>query len=509
MHLYQVTTALCRPHDDLAWASLVRSPWVWVDATLLLKIASMPAVAWSRKLKLAAAQYEEIKRVQHALDLGRWRVGREPLAEVVRDVWMALDGPARVAATFGAEGVANCRLFLEVLESIETGIPEETLLRLNLALETLYAPASPAATSTSVDLMTVHAAKGLEFDVVFLPFLDWRPLAAGEYLPYMLERSTEPPGLPLIAMGPDRRLGEPEPGYRLLKRLANGRKVGETKRLLYVGITRARKKLYLSGLATNTKRGLKAPKDSPLAWILTHTTHNDSELISTLFNPAGPRVAQQNGKEMQPLPDPMPFEAQPLPYLIEVPSKLTDTFPYAQDVARGESEPAEHAAIRGTITHRLIEALWHSGELPETERIASALVAEGMNPETAIAVAKEIADEVTACQKEPFFKWLLDGTRPNGETEYAIEAVKRPGVIQTGILDFVKQDGDRWWIVDFKTSRPGAGQSEAEFVTQQVEYYRHQLIAYRAMLAKAKGIGIAQIGMGLYFTSLHQWHEIT
>jgi ATP-dependent helicase/nuclease subunit A len=468
----------------------------------------MPPAAWSRKLKLAAEQYPEIKRIQHALDLGRRRVGRESLAEVVRGGWMALDGPSRVAARFGAEGVANCRSFLEVLESIEIGIPEGTLLRLNLALETLYAPESPDAASAAVDLMTVHAAKGLEFDVVFLPFLDWRPLAVGQHPPYLLERSSEPPGLPLIAMGPDRRLGESEPGYRLLKRLANGRKVGEAKRLLYVGITRARKELVLSGLATNTKRGLKAPKDSPLAWILTHTTNHDSELISTFFNPAGPRVAHEQGKERQPLPDPIPFEAQPVPYLIEAPSELADNSLYAEDAAGGETEPAEHAAMRGTITHRLIEAVWHTGKLPKTESIATALAAEGMNPDTATAVAQEIADEVTACRKEPFFQWLLDRARPDGRSEYAIEAVKQPGVIQTGILDFVKQDGDRWWIVDFKTSRPGAGQTEAEFVKQQVQYYRPQLIAYQAMLAKAKGIGIAQIGMGLYFTSLHQWHKI-
>jgi ATP-dependent exoDNAse (exonuclease V) beta subunit len=205
-------------------------------------------------------------------------------------------------------------------------------------------------------------------------------------------------------MGPDWRLGEPEPAYRLLKRLANGRKVGEAKRLLYVGITRARKELFLSGLATNTKRSLKAPKHSPLAWILTHTTNHDSELISTFFNPAGPRVAHEQGKEIQPLPDPIPFEAQPVPYLIEAPSELADNSLYAEDAARGETELAEHAAMRGTITHRLIEAVWHTGKLPETESIATALAAEGMNPDTATAVAQEIADEVTACRKEPFFQ---------------------------------------------------------------------------------------------------------
>ncbi len=527
VHLYQMTTALCRPHDDLAWASLVRSPWAWVDTTLLLKIARMPPVAWSRKLRLAAEQYPEIERVQHELDLARRRVGRDPLAKVVRDVWMALDGPARVAARFGAEGVANCRLFLEVLESIETGIPEETLLRLDLALETLYAPESPDAAGTPVDLMTVHAAKGLEFDVVFLPFLDWRPLAVGQHPPYLLERSSEPPGLPLIAMGPDRRLGDPEPGYRLLKRLANGRKVGEAKRLLYVGTTRARKGLLLSGVATNSKCGLKAPKDSPLALVLTHATTHDGQLISTFYNPAGPRVADEKGKEIQPLPDPVPFKAQPLPYRIETPSELADSSPSppGPDLVfkgnildrecraragfkEGETETAEHAAIRGTITHRLIETLWHHGELPETERIATALAAEGMNPDTATAVAQEIANDVMACQKEPFFQWLLDRTSPYGESEYALEAVSLPGVIRTGILDFVKQDGDGWWIVDFKTSRPGAGQAEADFVKQQGEYYRPQLKAYQAMLAKAKEVDIAQIRVGLYFTSLQQWHEI-
>ena len=333
--------------------------------------------------------------------------------------------------------------------------------------------------------------------------------------------------------------------------------MGEARRLLYVGITRARKELFLSGLATNTagvqgvrntaerrhpaisskddstatkgigcrreavflapgaelsansKCGLKAPKDSPLAWILTHTTNHDGDMISTFFNAPGSTVAREKVKQVQPLPDPLPFEAQPLPYLIEAPSELVDTSLYAQDAGRGETEPAEHAAIRGTITHRLIEALWHDGEFPETERIATALAAEGMNPDTATAVAQEIADEVTACRKEPFFQWLLDRTSADGKSEYAIEAVKQPGKIQTGILDFVKQDGDRWWIVDFKTSRPVAGQAEAEFVRQEAEHYRPQLTAYQAMLARAKGVDIAQIRAGLYFTSLQQWHEIT
>ena len=149
VHLYQIAAALSRPHDDLAWASLIRSPWAWVNAERLLEVAHSPPAAWSHKFRLAAEKDPDVRRLHDALRQGRRRVGRGSLAEVVRGVWMALEGPQNVASRFGAEGVANCLLFLEVLESVETGIPEETLLRLDLALQTLYAPEAPEAAPTA------------------------------------------------------------------------------------------------------------------------------------------------------------------------------------------------------------------------------------------------------------------------------------------------------------------------------------------------------------------------
>jgi ATP-dependent exoDNAse (exonuclease V) beta subunit len=181
---------------------------------------------------------------------------------------------------------------------------------------------------------------------------------------------------------------------------------------------------------------------------------------------------------------------------------------YQQDVVKGDAEAPEHAALRGTVTHRLIQTLWHEGTLPPIERIATAIAAEGMNPDKAGAMAEEIATELRACRKEPFFQWLLDRSHPVGRSEYAIEAVKGDNRIQTGTIDFVRQDGDHWWVVDFKTSRPRAGQREAEFVEEQVQYYRPQLGAYQSMLAKSKGIDKSEIRKGLYFTSFQQWHEI-
>jgi ATP-dependent exoDNAse (exonuclease V) beta subunit len=400
-------------------------------------------------------------------------------------------------------------LFLEVLESVETGLPEETLLRLDLALETLYAPEAPEAAGTPVDLMTVHAAKGLEFDAVFLPFLDWSPLAGGQPPPYLLERSSEPPYLPLMAMGPDRRLGVPDAAYPLLKRVKDGRRIGEAKRLLYVGMTRARKVLFLSGLARQKKDGLTWHKNTPLAWVLEHIADDEAQSVSPSFNPRGPGKSPRKKGQLKPLPDAMPFEPQPLPYCTEAPSELVGDSALDQDLEKGDIELGESAAVRGTVTHRLIQSLWHEGTLPDSEKIAAAVAAEGVSVKAAKVMAQEIAEEVKACQNETFFQWLLDRSLPLGESEYALEAVKRKGLVQAGVLDFVRQDADHWWIVDFKTSRPKTGQTEAEFIEEQLEYYGPQLSAYHDMLAKTHGVDMTHVRKGLYFTSLQRWHEIT
>jgi ATP-dependent exoDNAse (exonuclease V) beta subunit len=475
----------------------------------LLEIAKLPPPAWRHKLGLAVEKDADLQHLHDALRMGRRRLGRDSLGEVVRGMWMALKGPQSVASRFGTEGVANCLLFLDVLESVETGLPEETLLRLDLALESLYAPEAPEAAGTPVDLMTVHAAKGLEFDAVFLPFLDWSPLAGSQQPPYLLERSPEPPYPPLIAMGPDRRLGEPDAGYPLLKRLAHGRRIGEAKRLLYVGMTRARKALFLSGQARQGKDGLTCRKNTPLDWILRHIADDDAPMVSPVFNPPGPGKDPTKGRQWKPLPSPMPFEPQPLPYRTEAPSALGADLAPEQDPETAHAEIPEHAAVRGTVIHRLIQTLWQDGTLPGPEKIAAAMAAEGVNQADAEVMAQGVAHEVNACRKESFFQWLLDCSRPVGQSEYALEAVKREGSIRTGIIDFVRQAGDRWWIVDFKTSRPKTGQTEAEFIEEQKAYYRPQLEAYQDMLAKMHGVDVKQVRKGLYFTGLQQWHEIT
>jgi ATP-dependent helicase/nuclease subunit A len=88
------------------------------------------------------------------------------------------------------------------------------------------------AAAGAVNLMTMHAAKGLEFPVVFLVNLH-------------LPGRGRPAGFSVIEHGPD---GQPDVAFATndATRLEERREAEELRRLLYVAVTRARDRLYLS-----------------------------------------------------------------------------------------------------------------------------------------------------------------------------------------------------------------------------------------------------------------------
>ena len=122
-----------------------------------------------------------------------------------------------------------------------------------------------------MEILTVHGAKGLEFDQVFLPFLDWRPLKSEDKTPpFLLE---EIPGRDLHGLALSRPYTQEHQGslYLLLRGLKNQRLLDEARRVFYVAVTRARQRLVMSGLAKRDKKGnWQASGDSPLGWLREH-----------------------------------------------------------------------------------------------------------------------------------------------------------------------------------------------------------------------------------------------
>ncbi len=270
-YLWQLCRAIVLPHDDLAWATQLRSPWFSLDFERLHTVSREKPVLWAEKILEFSERDENAALLRQSL-ADAWRsVGHEPLADVVESAWLDLDGAHIVVSKWGSRGLNCCRRFLRMLEEAEQGEPVRTLARLEQLLQKAFEPVDPDTAASNIVLSTVHGAKGLEFDSVFIPFMDWDPESGRNDLPppYMLERSPAS-GDYLLAPRPARLTSERDPLYDWLRRLRSRRQLGEARRLFYVAVTRARRDLVMSGLVRRKGKSFSTQAESPLGWLGKH-----------------------------------------------------------------------------------------------------------------------------------------------------------------------------------------------------------------------------------------------
>ncbi|MDX1491761.1 MAG: exodeoxyribonuclease V subunit beta [Pseudohongiellaceae bacterium] len=122
-----------------------------------------------------------------------------------------------------------------------------------------------------VQIVTVHASKGLEYKVVFVPYLwDCRPESADALKPLAYHDAADKACLDL---------GDDERAAHLI--MADKERLAEDIRILYVALTRAASKLYLVW----GNGGDRQHKDSPrsaLAWLL-HSARNSASLSTEVL----------------------------------------------------------------------------------------------------------------------------------------------------------------------------------------------------------------------------------
>jgi ATP-dependent helicase/nuclease subunit A len=255
--------AIADPHDVLASTGVWRSPvWGICDASIVelaaaerLRLAdhvngcvvelstSLDAAAVTQMARLVDRLHHELDRLGPARVL-RFAVDRLGLRQVL--AWDDA-GEQRIAnvdkllALLGSREFAGLGAVATARRLLERG--EDTLDR--------EAPAEVAAAADpdAVRIMTIHAAKGLEFPVVFVPELGTEP--RGQEGPVVFERQ-----LGLAVVSPDlvgRRRPSPH-AARVHERLA-ARRDAESRRLLYVAATRARDLLVLIGEAPEDRAG--------------------------------------------------------------------------------------------------------------------------------------------------------------------------------------------------------------------------------------------------------------
>lgn len=500
--LLALTRALLHLADRVAWLAVLRAPWCGLTLADLHRIAGADPYrpVWSLlhdpqcalEGDAAARLHSVLPTLSRALSMR----ARIPVAELVERTWISLGGDAIA----GENGRADARAYFDLLEDAGRSGDIEDFEALGRRIQDLFANPNGGGAAT-VELMTMHKAKGLEFDTVILPGLGKRPRVDDPALLLWSERPTEHGVDLVIAPIAARRNGE-DCTYDYLRRENDEKNRHEALRLLYVACTRARSRLHLIGAVdVDEEKLVDPPRDSLLAHIWPSVRPHFEERLKA----AGPSAATSSDQPRAPQPlrrvrlDAMPLEAQP---------ETDDSHGTAAQVGVRD-DPGEAARRIGTVTHRCLERIaregvdaWNNDRIRAVRpALAVALASEGLSPEQCDGAAARIVQALTATLADPNGRWLLE-SHAEAQSELALSGVI-DGDVRHLVIDrtFVADDGTRW-IIDFKTSEPAPGEDIDTFIDAEKQSYEAQLQRYAAVLA---GLDSRPIRLGLYFVMLARW----
>jgi ATP-dependent exoDNAse (exonuclease V) beta subunit len=517
LDLSSLTHALIQPDDRLAWLALLRAPWCGLT---LPDVFALDGEAGARRslceaivahhapvhVAPAGMSTDGARRLQRLAAVIAPAIadrGRMPLAAAVRGVWLALGGPACVAE---ASDLDAAERYFRLLAEHAPGAEASDW---NAFLDALAATfvETGGGPDAKVRIMTLHRAKGLEFDVVVMPSLAQPP---GSGPPQLLRWRRRATGLllaPIAARHVD--LAERDPVYAYLTKLAGAEEAAELVRLLYVGCTRARKRLHLTAVL-----GAEADDDGRLQWrkpsrgTALHALWPaiEAELPSPPPITRGAAPSHRaNGVPLVRLPP--DWRAPPMPPALPIAPRGA-----AADQAVVQFDWARETARQiGIVAHRLLRQCADEGvDCWPPERLAARrarvmreLAALGFTGQETEYAADQVLAAVASTIGDPRGRWLFDPRHGDAHSEYALTGV-RDGVPVHVVLDrtFVDAEGVRW-IVDFKLSQhQGAGRDA--FLDNEHARYRPQLEGYAEVV---RGLAAQPIRLGLYFPLLAAWRE--
>ncbi len=506
LDIVHLTRALLHRGDRLSWLAVLRAPWCGLKLADLTILTADPAAGTipSRlnneqlKAKLSVDAQHRLERIWPILLAGLKRRGRLPLRQLVEGCWLALGG----AACCDDEGSADAALVLTLLDKLDRGGDLESFELLDRGLKKLFAEPDSHAKGR-LQIMTIHKAKGLEFDTVLLPGLGKKPRSGDSQLLRWLEH----PDFGLL-LGPIPAKGDSEkdPIYQLIKQLEDERDDLETARLLYVAATRSIRHLHLLGHAKEGADGeIVAQKRSLLEKLWPVVKKNFcaaqplAEAEDQPFSP--PRLKRLPADWVLPPLTSVPFHTLPKSATASSSDRHTDFSGWENPVHR-------HV---GTLVHQQLELLARHGvkswlnsdqELLQ-RRLSHALSRYGVafaDLDGGVARVIAIIDTMLASQRG---LWLL--------ADHQAAACELPltGVVDGQLVHVVLDrtfivDGYRW-IVDYKTSSPLQGESQEVFLQREGDHYQQQLSIYTELLAMQEDP--LPVKAALYFPAIDGWYE--
>src|SRR5689334_3519992 len=262
--LMNLLRVLDHPRDYIALVGVLRSP---LGGLTDREIYELHEVGWFNYLDQQPETARSHARAEAVRDLyGRLAVlhriiAAVPLDEAIRLVFEALPILELAAASLhGEQAVANLLKVKQTAASLAdrpsltlNGFIELMVTRLDDQPDEAESPLAEDA-SNAVQILTIHKAKGLEFPIVVLPGLHQGSGREKTAPPVVYDWSTGSYGL---STGPHETLA-----YTRVQEKQAERERAERRRVFYVGMTRAKDLLLLSGGLTSRSVG-----ETVLTWL--------------------------------------------------------------------------------------------------------------------------------------------------------------------------------------------------------------------------------------------------
>ncbi len=526
---YHLLNFLALPENDFYLTALLRSklfllpdPVLFVlnqqsGANLWQKLQTINANTFSKEtLQQLKAIYQLLQRWIHLRDL-------IPLGDLLRTVLDDLKYHALISAQINGEQLlANIEKFIDhVFRFNKSGMNGllELIEQVEILIEEHSREGEPQINlddRSTVKIMTIHAAKGLQFPVVFVPYLNTTNLDTvhqtvflepeiGLATAFRAEFVTDSNAFSLL---------------NLLKMEKRKRELAEAKRIFYVAVTRASEHLFLSARIKNNS----IQDHSVLQWLYDFLARRQLDLLSpetTTFQGKGyqlhvtrtypttsleqdeikhffeglnhlkqmlqnpPAIDEQHLQPYRPLkdsPGPIIFSATRLMTYVENPQNYyhryhlgffeSDYQLFAENIYQ-----TDDSLVKGKIFHRFLELLDQPGtdERQLLERIFFEF--EVFDPDKQQQLREEIKTLKEKIYHSPTGKTIL--TAPQARNELTI-TMRLGEDFFTGTIDrLIKNPQGYWQVIDYKTNRISAAQ-----VPAKAKEYDWQMKGYALLLSQ-------------------------
>jgi ATP-dependent helicase/nuclease subunit A len=480
--LMALTFTLLHPADKISRLASLRAPWSGLTLAELVEQVSQPVLP---------APVEQVSRPVFAARCAAVSDrGRRTLRDLVEQTWICLGGPACITSDSDLDDAAA---YFGLLDTLDDGGDLADFDILRRQVRELFA--QPDATADGrVQIMTIHKAKGLEFDTVILPGLDMSARRdEGQLILWHEPSPSELLFAPIPEAGSDEKYGI----YHYLSKVEQQKADYEAVRLLYVAATRARTNLHLLGCGYVKADGTIGAHSGSFLRILWPAVESHFATLKPAAAVAAPQATAWQPRPIRrlvagwQLPDPpAPVHwnrtGAPVSDLAEV------TYEWVGDTLR-------HV---GTAVHMFLARIareglerWDAATLRSREPAWRIVLLNMDVTEAEIeSASKLVQNALLRAITDERGRWVLQN-RESAESELAIAGVS-DGQVYEAVIDrtFIDDEGSRW-VIDYKTGSHTGGSVE-KFLATEKERYGEQLERYARLLAQQED---RPIRLGLYF----------